>query len=159
LVDEIAAMERAPDPEQYSKFRKASLDYANFAQTGTRVTSASGVSEASRALVDRMIKSGAIPRARLVMIEGPTPGQVFPMAPEMDIGRTSASGLAIASPSVSRKHARIALLDGVFWIVDLGSSGGVFVNGRRVERHRLAHGDVIGIGQVKLRYEQLPPPN
>jgi hypothetical protein len=162
LVDEIAAMERVPDPEQYAAFRKASLDYAGFATHGTRVTS-TGASKLDSAqakmLVEQMIKSGALPRAQFVVLDGPLKGAVFEAAPELDIGRTHDSSMMLDDPTVSRRHARVVCLDGKYWIVDLGSSGGLFVNDRRVNRHCLAHGDVIRIGRMQVRYEILPPPN
>ena len=43
---------------------------------------------------------------------------------------------------------------GDFWLVDLGSTNGTEVNGKRVDRARLEPGDTITIGQTQLRFER-----
>jgi len=44
--------------------------------------------------------------------------------------------------------------DGAWWIVDLGSTNGVEVNGERVARARLNHEDRVVLGQTELVFEQ-----
>jgi hypothetical protein len=53
---------------------------------------------------------------------------------------------------VSVGHARIERSGGRWTVVDLGSKNGLFVNGRRLERHTLADGDWIEIGHTFLRF-------
>jgi serine phosphatase RsbU (regulator of sigma subunit)/pSer/pThr/pTyr-binding forkhead associated (FHA) protein len=62
------------------------------------------------------------------------------------IGRQSDSHLVIRDNRASRTHARIVLDDGCWYIEDLQSRHGVYVNGHRVERHRLAPSDRIEFG-------------
>ena len=70
------------------------------------------------------------------------------------LGRGAAADLPLGETSVSRKHACIDCVDGVWGITDLASANGTFVNGRRVEaRAPLAHGDALRIGSVKLTFE------
>ena len=96
------------------------------------------------------------PKQRLV-IEASTslePGQSFELgtAP-ITIGRSEENTIALpADEFASARHARIEpLRDGV-WIVDLGSTNGTSVNGRRIDgRERLSEGDVIRIGDTELR--------
>jgi len=98
------------------------------------------------------------PKRRLV-IEASTslePGQSFELgtAP-VTIGRSGENTIALpADEFASARHARIEpLRDGV-WIVDLGSTNGTSVNGRRIDgRERLSEGDVIRIGDTELRIE------
>ncbi len=98
------------------------------------------------------------PKQRLV-IEASTslePGQSFELgtAP-ITIGRSEENTIALpADEFASARHARIEpLRDGV-WIVDLGSTNGTSVNGRRIDgRERLSEGDVIRIGDTELRIE------
>ena len=60
----------------------------------------------------------------------------------------------MADPNVSRRHAEIRREDGAYWIVDLGSTNGVEVNGKRVERARLEHDDLVVLGTTELRFER-----
>jgi glycine betaine catabolism B len=69
------------------------------------------------------------------------------------IGRSSSSGLVLDSLEVSRLHARITHVDGLYYFWDLGSSGGSSINEQAVTPHRenrLQHGDAIEIGRFKL---------
>jgi sigma-B regulation protein RsbU (phosphoserine phosphatase) len=62
------------------------------------------------------------------------------------IGRHPDNHLVLRDNRASRHHARIATLEGEFYVEDLGSRHGVFVNGERVDRRRLASGDQIDFG-------------
>ncbi len=63
------------------------------------------------------------------------------------IGRDAASELHLNDREASRRHAEIRQSEAGLWeLVDLGSSNGTSVNGRRVSRHTLRHGDRIAIG-------------
>src|SRR5271165_5186504 len=53
------------------------------------------------------------------------------------VGRKVDRDLVIADPRVSREHAQIVSEDGQFFVVDLGSKYGTFVNGEKVDRHKL----------------------
>ncbi|MBI1882231.1 MAG: FHA domain-containing protein [Chloroflexi bacterium] len=53
--------------------------------------------------------------------------------------------------TVSRRHARLSRENGAFWVEDLGSTGGTWINGRRITaKTRLAPGDKITLGQTTL---------
>ena len=55
---------------------------------------------------------------------------------------------------ISRKHARVVQRGGYYWIEDLGSSNGTFVNGLRIFSPQvLQPGDEIRLGQTVLRVE------
>jgi general secretion pathway protein A len=75
------------------------------------------------------------------------------------IGRTSDNDMQIDSKFVSRHHAQLVTTPEGSVIEDLNSTNGVFLNGKRVRRHRLSPGDVIKIGTHELvysRYEATP---
>lgn len=68
------------------------------------------------------------------------------------IGRKENLSLSIAISSVSRLHAIISEEDGILSINDLGSSNGTFVNHLSISSPtKLAHGDVIHLGNVEMR--------
>jgi Protein of unknown function (DUF3662)/FHA domain len=70
------------------------------------------------------------------------------------IGRSHECDITIEDPNVSRRHAEVRLEDGAWWIVDLGSTNGIEVNGKRVDRARLAPDDRVVIGRTELTFEQ-----
>ena len=70
---------------------------------------------------------------------------------ESVIGRAEECEVVLADRSVSRRHARVAPEADGWWIEDLGSRGGTWVNGRPISRPtRLAPGDRVGVGQSVL---------
>ncbi len=71
----------------------------------------------------------------------------------MVIGRSREADITVEDPNVSRRHAEIRRDDGGYWIVDLGSTNGVEVNGRKVDRAKLAHADRVVVGQTDLLFE------
>lgn len=68
------------------------------------------------------------------------------------IGRAETCDIVLADRTVSRRHARISHADDGWWLEDLGSRGGTWLNGRVLDtRQRLSDGDRIGAGQSVLR--------
>lgn len=60
------------------------------------------------------------------------------------IGRVSSQcDLAIIDANISRQHCAIERRDGLFFVVDLGSTNGIVVDGVRVDDHPIADGDVL----------------
>jgi hypothetical protein len=94
--------------------------------------------------------------AQLRMRRGPLPGQTFPLAGEKTyIGRDQGNDIAIDDPEVSRRHAGITRGPSGYSIEDLGSTNGTFVNGIRITSPQaLRDGDIIGLGQVVLAFEE-----
>jgi hypothetical protein len=69
------------------------------------------------------------------------------------IGRgRQAVGLTIKDPNVSRRHAMIEVQDGSYYLVDMGSTNGIEVNGERVARRAIAEGDVARICDHEIRF-------
>jgi DNA-binding CsgD family transcriptional regulator len=81
---------------------------------------------------------------------------LFPLAEErVTVGRSPASGLAVPwDAQVSRTHASLECIDGVWTLLDDGrSTNGTFVNEERVQgRRTLRHLDVIRVGATRLRF-------
>jgi uncharacterized RDD family membrane protein YckC len=75
------------------------------------------------------------------------------------LGRSRGCGVRIDEESVSRSHALLTLHGSEVQVRDLGSSNGLFVNGRRVNKETiLKNGDAIGLGSVLLSFVAIPPP-
>ena len=77
-------------------------------------------------------------------------------AGETTIGRAPGNDVVVGHPSVSRRHARVVVDGGGCHIHDLDSALRTYVNGEAVTDAALRHGDVITIGQVRLRVEESP---
>ena len=70
------------------------------------------------------------------------------------IGRSRECDVQISDPNASRRHAEIRREGGTFSIVDLGSTNGLDVNGKRTQRAKLADGDRITIGTTDLVFNE-----
>lgn len=67
------------------------------------------------------------------------------------IGRGPESTIQLADLSVSRKHARITYKQGSYWLSDLGSMGGTWIDGAKLAApRRVAAGQTIDIGLCRL---------
>ncbi len=60
----------------------------------------------------------------------------------------------IPSAKVSRQHASLSRVDGDYFIEDLGSANGVWLNGEKITRIKVSHGDVYTISDELLTFEQ-----
>jgi hypothetical protein len=108
----------------------------------------------------------AKPHARLVIEKGRSSGKQFMLSEvEAQIGRWDADSgifpdvdLDTDDPEakVSRRHARITLSNGQYFLEDLGSTNGTFINrGKRLlpgQRQALCDGDEIIVGKTFLRF-------
>ncbi len=66
------------------------------------------------------------------------------------LGRSREADVRVADVNVSRRHAEIRQEGATYWIVDLGSTNGLEVNGKRTERSRLRDGDRITVGSTEV---------
>jgi len=74
-------------------------------------------------------------------------GGVIPLAAYTVVGRRDFSGLPERALAViDERHFAVYFKDGVWWVEDLGSRHGIYLNGVRVKRERLREGDVISPG-------------
>jgi hypothetical protein len=69
------------------------------------------------------------------------------------LGRSREADIVVQDPNVSRRHAELRRDEGGWQVVDLGSTNGIKVNGRRVDHHPLSPGDQITLGVTDLTFE------
>ena len=79
----------------------------------------------------------------------------YAAGPTATIGRLPDNTIIIDSAAVSGHHACVFSADGHYIVEDLQSTNGTFVNGVRVSRHTLQHGDVVKVGDHELVLDQL----
>ncbi len=70
------------------------------------------------------------------------------------IGRSPEADVVILDEKASRIHCGIRFWDGEFYIKDLKSKNGTYVNGERIDMVKLTPGDRIRIGSVTMIFEQ-----
>lgn len=69
------------------------------------------------------------------------------------IGRNTDNDVRLLNDSISSHHAEIhRKREGVFYIVDLNSSNGVYVNDKKITQNELHTGDILELGEVRLRF-------
>jgi serine phosphatase RsbU (regulator of sigma subunit)/pSer/pThr/pTyr-binding forkhead associated (FHA) protein len=88
----------------------------------------------------------------LITAKGPNAGRRFPLDSNGTvIGRQPDAGVYLESLAVSRHHARIVCERGAYYVEDIGSSNGTYVNGHRIAgRVPLCEGDTLQIGPYEL---------
>src|SRR5277367_2771662 len=95
--------------------------------------------------------------AKLTVVRGKRMGAELSLDGKavFDLGSASTAVLRFDEPGVAANHCRIFREEKKFTIFDLCGLG-VTVNGQRVARSALKSGDEIGVGQIKLRFEDGP---
>src|SRR5262245_11055998 len=96
--------------------------------------------------------------AILLTVKGPNAGRQFQLQTETTLlGRHAESSIFLESQMVSRQHARIHCEESGYYIEDLNSSKGKFLNGRRIrERLPLTEQDTLQIGPYYLALRRTP---
>jgi hypothetical protein len=81
--------------------------------------------------------------------------EIFPLKGEViNIGRNTENHLVINDLRVSRFHAQLRAIRGRYVIFDLDSTGGTYVNDKRINQYVLHPGDVIALAGVPIIYGQ-----
>ncbi len=69
------------------------------------------------------------------------------------IGRgKQSSDLTLKDPNVSRQHALVEFQNGVYFLVDMGSTNGVVYNGQRITRKQIGEGDSFRICDHEIEF-------
>ena len=71
------------------------------------------------------------------------------------IGRDADNDIAVASEFISRHHAQINFFGDCYWVQDLNSTNGTFVNGKRVRKQALKDNDEVRVGRHRLLFKDV----
>jgi hypothetical protein len=99
------------------------------------------------------------PRRRygqLIVVDGGatelSPGEAFPLRPVTSLGRALTNTVVLPDLAASVEHALLTFRDGQWWLEDLDSTNGTFLNDARLEEPAIVgEEDVIEVGQVRLK--------
>jgi hypothetical protein len=70
------------------------------------------------------------------------------------IGRSRECDIQLSDPNVSRRHAEVRQEGATYWVVDLDSTNGIEVNGRRLKRAKLESGDRLTLGSTDITFRR-----
>jgi len=95
----------------------------------------------------------ALKSAYIEILSGQNKGGEYPLGMEtIHIGRSGDNDIILEDSLASRHHAHITHEDGNYFVIDLSTANGTFVNQKRILNQQLHHGDVIQIGKEMLRF-------
>ena len=90
---------------------------------------------------------------KLLIVSGPKSGSTIELKNNLSIGRGQTSDVRIMDSTLSRRHAMLEVIDGIWQIRDLGSSNGTYVNDVKVrDVTALQDGDAVRLGSLKLNF-------
>ncbi len=70
------------------------------------------------------------------------------------LGRSKEADLQVVDPNVSRRHAELRQEGAAFWLIDLDSTNGVEVRGKRIKRLKLEDGTRFTIGSTEIAFSR-----
>lgn len=131
----------------YRAVRSVAVDVSG-RRAGGRTTQ---MKSPSRPVAAKASKGGKAPAAVVVHEpEGDKPRTVR-LSGQVDIGRADGCAIRLQDTYVSQVHARLAGKDGAWYVEDLGSTNGTYLNDRKVVAPVEVHaGDVVRIGKTVL---------
>ncbi|HXX76243.1 MAG TPA: FHA domain-containing protein [Nitrospiraceae bacterium] len=86
----------------------------------------------------------------IIKLHGAEAKEIELTQPEFTIGRHHRNDLVVEDPAVSGHHARIVKIHAVYFLEDLGSTNGTFVNGAKIDRQQLKDTDLVKFGKHHL---------
>jgi DNA-binding NtrC family response regulator len=110
--------------------------------------------------VVELMRKSIDPKPRIALIvyhaDGAEMVMLLPDLP-VTVGREAPSDVRIADPTLSREHARFALVDGRILVTDLDSTNGTSIGGKRVEEAEIKLGDEVLLGSLLASVQALGP--
>jgi len=88
----------------------------------------------------------------IIALDGVVEQEVALTKERMTVGRRSHNDIVLSHPAVSGEHAVITTILDDSFLEDLRSTNGTFVNGQRIGKHFLQHGDAIKLAKYQIEY-------
>ncbi|MBI3941867.1 MAG: FHA domain-containing protein [Chloroflexi bacterium] len=81
-------------------------------------------------------------------------GMIFPLTSPLSMGRDATNRVVVPDRTVSAIHARLVRREGYWWLEDLGSTNGTFLNSGRITSPMIVSpGDILTVGGISFRLE------
>ncbi len=93
-------------------------------------------------------------RTRRLIVQAPEGERELLFVGRLTVGRAPECDISVADSKISRRHAEFDATGPVPRVADLGSRNGLLVNGRKVAGADLSPGDVVTIGDLRVRFEE-----
>lgn len=97
------------------------------------------------------------PVAKVVYVSPDGMETEFDLSGSTPLGRHPSNEVRLNDREISKRHAVIEKRADGWWIKDLGSSNGTYVNNRRITQARLRHGDELLLGSMRLGFRVESP--
>ncbi len=80
--------------------------------------------------------------------------EYYPIVGEISVGRSSRNDIYVKDRVVSKNHMKVYFKDGYYYLEDMGSSNGTYLNGNDIENNvlELSDGDLIGVGKIQFMF-------
>jgi hypothetical protein len=106
-------------------------------------------------LPDEMKEGITLGRRAFLILRSSSDNLTFPLLKKTTVlGRLHTNDIVLEDPNVSRVHAEIKLESEGYTVYDLGSTNGIFVNGKKQKKWVLHEGDVIAMGETEFLYKE-----
>lgn len=96
--------------------------------------------------------------AKLVLLSGPAKGLEYKLGEASILGRQSSNEIPLQDLKASRQHAKIFYEEGCYYLEDMHSRNGTFVNDNPVQKHKVEKDDIIQIGDTLMQVIDLSCP-
>jgi pSer/pThr/pTyr-binding forkhead associated (FHA) protein len=139
---------------KYAFLRSVALDVSGRRRSATTQV-ATGQASAKQAKPAKGTKPGKPPTQLILRAENGKKTGTFNLKEPLQIGRAEACHVRLDDRYSSQFHARLYPKDGVWFLEDLGSTNGTYLNRQRVQgTHELHTGDQIRIGRTTLELKR-----
>jgi hypothetical protein len=101
------------------------------------------------------IVTGSSGSGWLVPLEGPQTGELFSLGSRAIVGTSPDCTIVLKDPSISGRHAEIAIAGRGYRITDLGSTNGTYVNDKRVTSEDLIDNDSVRLGRTNFKFKSM----
>lgn len=147
LIDEATEYEQRPSAERYAAFKATQLGVE--VSQGAKHAAAFGAQSAKSSRIMAGATGPVLPGCIVLRDKDGNEMSRVPLLPEMTVGRSPSNEICVASSNLSRRHSRFVCRNGRVLIVDLASTNGTFLNGKRVSApEEVRPGDKVTIGDV-----------
>ena len=111
----------------------------------------------AKIVANEALSARPAPGIQVVSMDGAHAVRLIRSRP-LEVGRDAGCDMVLGDPSVSSRHARLHFEQGQWWLTDLGSTNGTWLNGARVaEPMSIESGDVVQFGRIDVLITDLSP--